>query len=298
MTSPLDKLRILTQHIIQLTAVMNTLSENVTESQTPSTPTASDVTLSEESSVSIDYFAIIDEIESNSLFESALTSAEYAIEIDRILAERGAVSSGLLISIIRSANLIARAANIINDPAHRTLFHHLHIRICNTAICLLPTSTKEAIREAIHTVVERTAANPVARPPSPHVTIPVPPPAEVPVTAEHSASVLHNTIVLDVPTSPLPAASPPPRRYPTRRRTSQPKREPSVSPVLRKRNARSRSPSPPSWPPVTIVKVDPYNNVMCRNCGLTGHRHKNCPTYHCRVCHALAPGHLSVFAKT
>ncbi|KAG2029661.1 hypothetical protein BDR03DRAFT_1018109 [Suillus americanus] len=57
---------------------MNTLSENVTESQTPSTPTASDVTLSEESSVSIDYFSIIDEIESNSLFESTLTSAEYA----------------------------------------------------------------------------------------------------------------------------------------------------------------------------------------------------------------------------
>jgi len=28
-----------------------------------------------------------------------------------------------------------------------------------------------------------------------------------------------------------------------------------------------------------------------------GHRHKNCPAYHCHVCHEYAPGHFSVFCK-
>ncbi|KAG1835815.1 hypothetical protein DFJ58DRAFT_735465 [Suillus subalutaceus] len=59
-----------------------------------------------------------------------------------------------------------------------------------------------------------------------------------------------------------------------------------------------RQPSPPPQSSsVTIVKTEPHDNFMCRNCNEIGHRHKNCPTYFCCICRNLVPGHLSVFCK-
>jgi hypothetical protein len=69
----------------------------------------------------------------------------------------------------------------------------------------------------------------------------------------------------------------------------------STSPVLAKKPKNKISPT--SSLPSRFSSSADYNNFICRNCKEHGHRHKNCPTYHCRICHEFEPGHLSFYCS-
>ncbi|KAG1879902.1 hypothetical protein F4604DRAFT_1923121 [Suillus subluteus] len=135
---------------------------------------------------------------------------QHTIKIDNLLAARGEITNGIIISIIRSAHLIDRAARTLPDARHQAIFHHLQTRIRNTALCLMPDSIKETIREAIHIVTKRIATNPVARPPSPqHATL-VPPLVEIPTPVECTPSILNPAAVPFIPASSVPTPDSPP----------------------------------------------------------------------------------------
>jgi len=266
------------------------------------------------STVSTNYFAILEEVENQTLIESACLDIQYSKDIDKRLAQHDATAVGLLINIVRAAELVERTARILPNPRHTSILLHLQRRIRNLAIRLMPDDAKTIIREVVHEVCERIIKNPVLRPHSPDTPLPVPPPVESVASASSeditpglrtmSLSTMAALQVLQETAPPLNEPAHPLRRT-HRRRSSGTTRRSRVArasapspPDLTNRNCEcSASPTPPTTSRVTIVTTDPANNFVCRNCHDPGHRHKNCPKYHCRVCHTYAPGHFSVFCK-
>jgi hypothetical protein len=115
------------------------------------------------------YFTVLDDVEGKSLIESALLCPQHALEIERVLLERDAVSSALIINIIRAASLIERTTHQIDDNIpHLRAINYLQRRICNFAMHLLPEGVRDSIATVIHIVAERTATE-VAKPPVAHL---------------------------------------------------------------------------------------------------------------------------------
>jgi hypothetical protein len=266
------------------------------------------------STTSSDYFAILEEVENQTLIEAACLDIQYSKDIDERLAQHDATAVGLLINIVRAAELIERTARILPNLRHTSILLHLQRRIRNLTIRLMPDDAKTIIREVVHEVCEHIIKNPVLHPHSPDTPLPVPPPVESAASASPeditpglrtmSLSTMAALQVLQETAPPLNEPAHPLRRTHRRRssgtscRTRVARASAPSPPDLSNRNReRSASPTPSTAPRVTIVTTDPDNNFICHNCRNPGHRHKHCPKYHCRVCHVYAPGHFSVFCK-
>jgi hypothetical protein len=128
------------------------------------------------STASSDYFAILEEVENQMLIEAACLDIQYSKDIDERLAQHDATAVGLLINIIRAAELVERTARILPNPRHTSILLHLQRHIRNLAICLMPDDAKTIIREVVHEVCECIIKNPVLHPHSPDTPLPVPPP--------------------------------------------------------------------------------------------------------------------------
>jgi hypothetical protein len=266
------------------------------------------------STASSDYFAILEEVENQTLIEAACLDIQYSKDIDERLAQHDATAVGLLINIVRAAELVERTARILPNPRHTSILLHLQRHIRNLAIRLMPDDAKTIIREVVHEVCKRIIKNPVLHPHSPDTPLPVPPPVEsaastspediTPGLRTMSLSTMAALQVLQETAPPLNEPAHPLRRT-HRRRSSGNTRRTRVArasapspPDLTNHNCEcSASPTPSTASRVTIVTTDPDNNFVCHNCHTPGHRHKHCPKYHCRVCHVYAPGHFSVFCK-
>jgi hypothetical protein len=266
------------------------------------------------SNASTDYFAILEEVENQTLIESACLDIQYSKDIDERLAQHDATAVGLLINIVRAAELVERTARILPNPRHTSILLHLQRRIRNLAVRLMPDDAKTIIREVVHEVCERIIKNPVLRPHSPDTPLPVPPPVESVASASSeditpglrtmSLSTMAALQVLQETAPPLNEPAHPLRRTHRRRSSGTTRRSrvarasaPSPPDLTNRNRDRSASPTPSTASRVTIVTTDPDNNFVCRNCRTSGHRHKHCPKYHCRVCRVYAPGHFSVFCK-
>jgi hypothetical protein len=266
------------------------------------------------SNASSDYFAILEEVENQTLIEVACLDIQYSKDIDECLAQHDATAVRLLINIIRAAELVERTARILPNPHHTSILLHLQRHIRNLAICLMPDDAKTIIREVVHKVCKRIIKNPVLCPHSPDTPLPVPPPVES-VTSTSPESItpgLHAMSLWTMAALQVLQEMAPPLNKPAHllqrmhhRRSSGNTQRTRVArasapspPNLTNRNHEcSASPMPTTTPRVTIVSTDPDNNFICCHCHDSGHRHKNCPKYHCCVCHAYAPGHFSVFCK-
>jgi hypothetical protein len=266
------------------------------------------------STASSDYFAILEEVENQTLIEAVCLDIQYSKDIDERLAQHDATAVGLLINIVRAAELVERTARILPNPRHTSILLHLQRRIRNLAIRLMPDDAKTIIREVVHKVCERIIKNPVLRPHSPDTPLPVPPPVEstAPAAPEDitpglrtmSLSTMAALQVLQEMAPPLNEPAHPLRRMHCRRSSGTTRRTrvarasaPSPPNLTNHNRECSVSPTPSTAPRVTIVTTDPDNNFVCRNCRSPEHCHKHCPKYHCRVCHVYAPGHFSVFCK-
>jgi hypothetical protein len=266
------------------------------------------------STASSDYFAILEEVENQTLIEAVCLDIQYSKDIDERLAQHDATAVGLLINIVRAAELVECTARILPDPCHTNILLHLQRRIRNLAIRLMPNDAKTIIHEVVHEVCERIIKNPVLRPHSPDTPLPVPLPVESAASAspEDITPGLHTMSLSTMAALQVLQETAPPLNKPAhslqrthRRRSSGTTRRTRVArasapspPDLTNRNReRSASPTSSTAPHITIVTTDPDNNFVCRNCRTPGHRHKHCPKYHCRVCRAYAPGHFSVFCK-
>jgi hypothetical protein len=113
------------------------------------------------STTSSDYFAILEEVENQTLIEAACLDIQYSQDIDKRLAQHDATAVGLLINIIRAAELIECTAKILPNPRHTSILLHLQRCIRNLAIRLMPDDTKTIIHEVVHEVCERIIKNPV-----------------------------------------------------------------------------------------------------------------------------------------
>jgi len=276
--------------------------------------TSESVSASPTSTTSTDYFAIIEEVENQTLIESACLDIQYSKTINNRLAEHDATAIRLLINIVRATELIEQTAKILPNPHHSNILLHLQRRIRNLAIRLMPDDAKSIIREVVHEVCERILKNPVLRPHSPDTPLPVPPPAESsPPTAPEditpglrtmSLSTMAALQVLQESAPPLNEPAHPLCRSQRRRSSGNTHRTrvacasaPSPPNITMHNHEHSASPTPSTASHITIITTDPDNNFVCRNCRTPGHHHKHCPKYHCHICRVYAPGHFSIFCK-
>jgi hypothetical protein len=106
------------------------------------------------STASSNYFAILEEVENQTLIKAACLDIQYSKDINEHLAQHDATAVGLLINIVRAAELIERTARILPNPCHTSILLHLQRRIRNLAIRLMPDDAKTIIREVFHEVCE------------------------------------------------------------------------------------------------------------------------------------------------
>jgi hypothetical protein len=63
--------------------------------------------------MSSDYFAILEEVKNQTLIESTCLDIQYATDIDKCLEEQDATAIGLLINIVRAAELVECTAKLL-----------------------------------------------------------------------------------------------------------------------------------------------------------------------------------------
>jgi len=314
MSSSSDITSDLASTFVLLDSYLDTITKTLDSPDTISQEIRATQSASPISTASSDYFAILEEVENQTLIEAACLDIQYSKDIDECLAQHDATAVGLLINIVRAAELVERTARILPNPRHTSILLHLQRRIRNLAIRLMPDDTKTIIREVVHEVCERIIKNPVLRPHSPDTPLPVPPPVESVTSASPesitpglrtmSLSTMAALQVLQETAPPLNEPAHPLRRTHCRCSSGNTRRTrvacastPSPPDLTNRNREHSASLTPTTAPRITIVTTDPDNNFVCRHCCDPGHRHKNCPKYHCHVCRAYAPGHFSVFCK-
>jgi hypothetical protein len=128
------------------------------------------------STASSNYFAILEEVENQTLIEAACLDIQYSKDIDEHLAQHDTTAIGLLISIVRAAELVEHTTRILPNPRHTSILLHLQRCIRNLTICLMPDDAKTIIHEVVHEVCKHIIKNPVLHPHSPDTPLPVPPP--------------------------------------------------------------------------------------------------------------------------
>jgi hypothetical protein len=314
MNSSSDITSDLTSTFISLDSYLDTVTKTLDSTDLINQEARATQNASPLSTTSSDYFAILEEVENQTLIEAACLDIQYSKDIDERLAQHDATAIGLLINIIRAAELVEHTARILPNPRHTSILLHLQRCIRNLAIRLMPDDAKTIIREVVHKVCERIIKNPVLHPHSPDTPLPIPPPIESAASASSeditpglctmSLSTMAALQVLQETAPPLNEPAHPLRRTHRRRSSGNTHRArvacasaPSPPDLTNRNRERSASPMPSTASCVTVVTTDPDNNFVCRNCRTPGHRHKHCPKYHCCVCRVYAPGHFSVFCK-
>jgi hypothetical protein len=63
--------------------------------------------------MSSDYFAILEEVENQTLIKSTCLDIQYATDIDKYLEEQDATAIGLLINIVQAAELVECTAKLL-----------------------------------------------------------------------------------------------------------------------------------------------------------------------------------------
>ncbi|KIK39212.1 hypothetical protein CY34DRAFT_14533 [Suillus luteus UH-Slu-Lm8-n1] len=130
--------------------------------------------------------------------------------------------------------------------------------------------------------LDQKAPKPILPPPAPQIATEDPPTTSLP---DLELGIQAAPILVDSP-------SPPPNARVARKEQKRWLRinSKSVSP--------NKSPTKVS-PTFSLSSKSPadYNNFVCHNCKVLGHRHKHCPKYWCHVCYRNAPGHLSIYCK-
>jgi hypothetical protein len=314
MSSSSDITSDLTSAFISLDSYLDTITKNLDSADLINQEARTTRNTSPLSTASSDYFAILEEVEKQTLIEAACLDIQYSKDIDECLAQHNATAIGLLINIVRAAELVECTARILPNPRHTSILLHLQRRIRNLAIRLMPDDAKTIIHEVVHEVCECIIKNPVLRPHSPNTPLPVPLPVDSAASASPeditpglrtmSLSTMAALQVLQETAPPLNEPAHPLRRTHRRHSSGNTRRTrvarasaPSPPDLINCNRERSVSPTPTTASRVTIIITDPDNNFVCHHCCDPGHHHKNCPKYHCRVCRAYAPGHFSVFCK-
>jgi len=86
---------------------------NTIDNTLNSTPTVISAVHTPSSTMSSDYFAILEEVENQTLIESTCLDIQYATDIDKCLEEQDATAIGLLINIVRAAELVECTAKLL-----------------------------------------------------------------------------------------------------------------------------------------------------------------------------------------
>jgi hypothetical protein len=314
MSSSLDITSDLASAFVSLDSYLDTVTKTLDSPDAISQEIRTTQSTSPVSTASSDYFAILEEVENQTLIKAVCLDIQYSKDIDERLAQHDVTAVGLLINIVRAAELVERTARILPNPHHTSILLHLQRHIRNLAICLMPDDAKTLIREVVHEVCERIIKNPVLHPHSPDTPLPVSLPAES-ITSASPEDITPGLCVMSLLTMaalqvlqemapPLNKPAHPLRRTHHRRSSGNTCRTqvtcasaPSPPDLTNHNHERSASPTPSTASRITIITTDPDNNFVCRHCCIPGHRHKHRPKYHCRVCCAYAPGHFSVFCK-
>jgi hypothetical protein len=183
MSSSLNITSDLASAFVSLDSYLDTVTKTLDSADTINQEARATQSASPVSTTSSDYFAILEEVENQTLIEAACLDIQYSKEIDQQLTEHDATAVRLLINIVRAAELVERTARILPNPHHTSILLHLQRHIRNLAIRLMPDDAKTLICEVVHEVCEQIIKNPVLRPHSPDTPLPVPLPAESPPAA-------------------------------------------------------------------------------------------------------------------
>jgi len=178
MSSSLDITSDLASAFVSLDSYLDTVTKTLDSTDLINKEAHATRNASPSSTASSDYFTILEEVENQTLIEAACLDIQYSKDIDEHLAQHDATAVGLLINIIRAAELVERTARILPNPRHTSILLHLQRCIRNLAIRLMPDDAKTIIREVVHEVCEQIIKNLVLRPHSPDTPLPVPPPVE------------------------------------------------------------------------------------------------------------------------
>jgi hypothetical protein len=108
MSSSSDITSDLASAFISLDSYLNTVTKTLDSTDTidASIQASQSASASPTSTISTDYFTIIEEVENQTLIESACLDIQYSKDIDEYLAQHDATAVRLLINIVQAAELI------------------------------------------------------------------------------------------------------------------------------------------------------------------------------------------------
>jgi hypothetical protein len=154
MSSSLDITSDLASTFVSLDSYLDTVTKTLDSTNLINQEACATQNASPLSTTSSDYFAILEEVENQTLIEAACLDIQYSKDIDEHLAQHDATAVRLLINIVRATELIEQTTRILPNPRHTSILLHLQRHIRNLAICLMPDDAKTLIREVVHKVCE------------------------------------------------------------------------------------------------------------------------------------------------
>jgi len=154
MSSSSDITSDLTSAFVSLDSYLDTVTKTLDSPDAISQEICATQSASPISTTSSDYFAILEEVENQTLIEAACLDIQYSKDIDERLAQHDATAIRLLINIVRAAELIEQTTRILPNPRHTSILLHLQRHIRNLTICLMPDDAKTIIHEVVHEVCE------------------------------------------------------------------------------------------------------------------------------------------------
>ncbi|KAG1898872.1 uncharacterized protein F5891DRAFT_1190363 [Suillus fuscotomentosus] len=232
----------------------------------PQTPSPTDSNVSHLSLRDTFYKQNIINVEDDVIVETTLLSLVHVKEIENQLAKEPAHIAAPILSqihIIRSTAKLELKLNNIEDDALRLSCQHIQRHIRSLVIQLLPGSFIGRPPSTVASIatIDVPPPSPVREDSQP---LPIPPPTRIYARKTRKGTVVHGV---------------------TKTKSFKGKKREVIDITL-----------DPSMSTITTKQPDlSADNFICRQCKALGHRHKNCPQYHCRVCQAQAPGHFSIY---
>jgi hypothetical protein len=152
MSSSLDITSDLASAFILLNSYLDTITKTLDSTDLINQEACATQNASPLSTASSDYFAILEEVENQTLIGAVCLDIQYSKDINERLAQHDATAIGLLINIVQATELVERTARILPNPRHTSILLHLQRHIRNLAIRLMPDDAKTLIREVVHEV--------------------------------------------------------------------------------------------------------------------------------------------------
>ncbi|KAG1908197.1 uncharacterized protein F5891DRAFT_1179709 [Suillus fuscotomentosus] len=232
----------------------------------PQTPLPTESTTSHLSLHNTFYKQNIINVEDDVIIETTLLSLAHAEELEKQLAKEPTHLAAPILSqihIIHTTSSLKLKLNNINDDALRLSCQHLQRHSCSLTIQLLLGSfIGHPPSATISTASASISATYQAR--EDHQPLPIPPPNKV-----YQRKTCGGAVVCEV----------------TKTKSSKGKRHKTIDLT-----------TDPTTSTITVKQPNlSADNFICHLCKNLGHRHKNCPKYHCQVCQAHTPGHFSIY---